>query len=524
MSIALLFFLSGLAFIGKTGIHFDAAYEIGGIYSCCAYAFKPVLFGYHVPIMVLPYLGAFKTWIYAPLLRYFEVTPFLLRLPSLLVGTASIVLFFVLLDRTIGRRGAITGALLLATDAVFVIATTYDFGPMAFLHFFLLAAILLLLDFERTPRYRTLALAFFLLGLATWHKALFIWMLDGLIVAAIVVFRRRVFSLVTLRRLAVGIASFCCGALPLIWFNIVISGATLRTNEVMAGRAPFYGKLIVLKKTMSGSVFFGWMIDDAQPSIHDESAAGVAAKASIALSDLLHGRPRSNGIFYVFLAACALLPWLWFTPFRKAAMFVFVYLATVWLQMIALPNTGAALHHVLLLWPFPHFLIAIAAASIARWRAPLWVAITIAMTGSNLLLLNQCFASLTTNGTTTIWTDAIYPLYDYLDSHKAGHVVVTDWGYSTTLCVFSDGSLPFQDISYALLGPSDAQIDWLRSLIGDPKNVFVEHAPGSEQFVAATQRFAWLADQTHRRKEVVAVIKDRNQRPRFEIVRYAAVP
>jgi hypothetical protein len=121
--IAALFFLTGLMFLRKAGIHFDASYELASFYRCCTPAFRPTLFGRAVPVMILPYLGAFKAWLYYPLLQSFEVTPVVLRLPVLLVGTVSVWLFFVVLDRTAGRRAAIAGALLLATDASFVIAT-----------------------------------------------------------------------------------------------------------------------------------------------------------------------------------------------------------------------------------------------------------------------------------------------------------------------------------------------------------------------------------------------------------------
>ena len=518
--IAILFFLSGLAFIQKAGLHFDATNEIGGFYPCCAYAFRPMFLGHMLPMMVLPYLGAFKTWLYYPLVHWFEVTPLLLRLPTLLAGTASVVLFFVLLDRTIGRLGAIAGALLLSTDAAFLIATTYDFGPVAFLHLFLLAGVLLLLDFERTQRYGTLALAFFLFGLALWHKALFIWMLDGLIVAAAIAFPRRVVALVTPRRVLVAIVALCCGAFPLIYYNIATGGATLRTQEVMSGAAPLSQKARMVRKTMSGNVFFAWLVEEAQPATVDRHPRGLAAKASVAVSDLLHGQPRSNGMFYEFLIACCLAPWLWFTRFRRATMFVMIYLAVTWLQMAALPNTGASMHHVLLLWPFPHFLIAIAVTGMAS--AMLWarVAIVIAMLASNVLLLNQYFAELTINGTTAIWTDAVNPLFEYLDSLKDVRVVLTDWGYSPTLCILSDGEMRFTDISYTLLGPSEAEVKWVRTLIEDPKTVFVQHAAGSEQFTAAAARLASLTAQARRTEEVIKVIADRNHRPRFEIVRY----
>src|SRR5206468_10751816 len=136
------------------------------------------------------------------------------------------------------------------------------FGPIVFLHFFLLAGILLLLRFDRTLRATDLGLGFFLFGVALWHKALFIWMLNGLVIATLLVFPKRVRTLISPRRAAVAAISFGVGALPLIYYNAVTAGATLHIGSVMSGKAPFSAKLLILKRTVDGSVLFGWMTEE----------------------------------------------------------------------------------------------------------------------------------------------------------------------------------------------------------------------------------------------------------------------
>jgi hypothetical protein len=520
--IVVLFFVSGLTFLRKAGMHFDASYELASFYGCCTPGFRPTPFGHAVPIMILPYLGAFKAWLYYPLLRYFEVTPAVLRLPMLLVGTVSVWLFFVLLDRTVGRRAAIAGALLLATDASFLIATTYDFGPVAFLHCFLLAGVLFLIKFERSGSSKYLVLAFFVFGLALWHKALFIWMLDGLAVASLFVFPRRIAAMLTPRRVVVATLSLCAGALPLIYYNVVTGGGTLRTSEVMSDANPISQKVLVLKKTFSGNVLFDWLTEETQPETQARPLE-FPEIASVKLSRIVGG-VRSNWMFYAFVVSCCLVPWLCFTQSRRPAVFVLIYLVVTWAQMVILPNTGASIHHVLLLWPFPHFLIAITgvqiSVSLGRYGARAATFVLVVVVATNLLLINQYYSDLVTKGTTVIWTDAINPLFNYLDSMEGVRIVTTDWGYVTTLCLLSDGEMPLHDISYTLLGPSTADAVRIRSLIEDKRNVFVDHIAQDEQFPAAREHLALLAAQTGRTRDVIAVIRDRNQRPRFEIVRY----
>ncbi|HXB71841.1 MAG TPA: hypothetical protein VNY05_26625 [Candidatus Acidoferrales bacterium] len=108
----------------------------------------------------------------------------------------------------------------------------------------------------------------------------------------------------------------------------------------------------------------------------------------------------------------------------------------------------------------------------------------------------------------------------YLESLKTGRIVTVDWGYATTLCLFSDGEMPLDDISYTLLNPSEPEAAWIGTLMRDPENVFVNHTEGGEQFAGVRARLASIAAQAGVRGKVVRIIRDRNDRPRFEIVRY----
>ena len=230
-------------------------------------------------------------------------------------------------------------------------------------------------------------------------------------------------------------------------------------------------------------------------------------------------------MMFAFGASCLLIL---FTQARRLGAFLLLYLAIAWGEMILLPNTGATVHHVLLLWPFPHFVIAVVAVEIARRFGKIGAAVSAAAMAvllcGNLLLINGYFASLSTQGTADIWTDAIYPLFNYLDALDRPHVIATDWGYGTTLCLLSGGDIQMDNISYTLLNPSKTDSQWLRSLIEDDRALFVDHTSDGVQFAAARQHLAALASEAGRHREIVKVIADRNSRPRFEIFRYAPGP
>jgi 4-amino-4-deoxy-L-arabinose transferase-like glycosyltransferase len=521
-SIAMAFVLAGLPFLRQSGMHYDASSELACFYSCSNPVFKIRMFNSWVPLMVIQYLGALKAWLYLPILKYLEVTAFVLRLPLLVAGAGSICLFFAILDRIAGRRTAIAGALLLATDASFLLSTCYDFGPVVLLHLFLLSGIFLLLRFEKTRRSRYLALAFFLFGLALWHKALFIWMLAGLAAASAVIFPKRILALVTPARVLLAVLSFGAGSLPLLYYNAVRAGATLHTEKVMSAPAPLAQKVLLFKKTMDSSVLFGWLTEYAQPETV-RAPSRMAGKISVKLNAIA-GAPRSNWMLYLFLTACLLVPWLWFTPARLPALFALIYVVAVWGQMAILPNTGGTVHHVILLWPFPHLLIAVALVRVAerfgRYGARVFAAALVAIVCSNAAVINRYYCDLVTHGTTAGWTDAINPLFARLDAAEGQRIVTVDWGYSTTLCLFSDGRMPLRDISFSLLQPSAGAQASIRALMGQPNTLFVDHTADSEVFPGVREHLDRIAAEAGCRKEVVQIIKDRNQRPRFEISRY----
>jgi hypothetical protein len=521
--IALAFFLLGLPFVASTGIHYDAAYELGCSYTCDNAAYSVTLLGHRIPLMVLPYVGSLKAWLYWPILQYLEPTPYALRLPLLAVAALTVWLAFLLLERMHGRAAAVAGALLLATDGAFLIASAYDFGPVVLLHFSLLAGMLLLLRFERTRSYVCLAGAFGIFGLALWHKALFIWMLTSLAIAALILFPKRIAKLVSPRSVSVAVLSLLVGASPLIYYNLAQHGATLHPSEMMSGNAPFSQKALLLRMTLDGSVMFGWLTEDKWPETV-RAPHGSLAKISSGL-DKWTGHPRRTWMVYAFAASCVLLL---FTQARRLGAFLLLYLAIAWGQMILLPNTGATVHHVLLLWPFPQFVVAVTSVEMARRFGKIGLTVSAAAMAvlicGNLLLINGYYAALSTQGAADIWTDAIYPLFSYLDSLDRPHIITTDWGYGTTLCLLSGGDIRMDNISYTLISPSKADSQWLRGLIEDDRALFVDHTKDGVVFHAARQHLAALALEAGRHREIVKVIADRNARPRFEIFRYAPGP
>src|SRR5260221_11927078 len=183
-----LFILLGMAVIPYAGIQNDEALFAGPLNQPIHRAFRARLFHRDIPLMVMSYIGTLKTLLYWPIFAWLGANVWTTRLPMLLAGAITIFLFFRLATRAAGPYAALLAVLILATDPMFLLTNTIDWGPVALEHLLLVTGTLFLLRFAQRalsgepgdfPN-RDLWLGFFCLGLALWNKAVFVWAFAGL--------------------------------------------------------------------------------------------------------------------------------------------------------------------------------------------------------------------------------------------------------------------------------------------------------------------------------------------------------
>ena len=494
-AILALFVATAMLFVSRPGIEADEAVVTGaGNYTW-----------FSLPVMHFSYVGALKTWLYLALFSFVKPSQVSLRAPMVLAGAVAVWLFFELLDQTVGRRAAWIGALLLATDSMFVILEALDFGPNA-LHFvFKLAAMVLLVRFHRQGSRWALAAAFFLIGLGLWDKAIFMWAVAGVALATLIVFPRELLSHLSIRNLAIAAASISLGALPLIAYNIHRPFDTFRSNAHLT-REPVHQKFVILQRTMSAPIFFGFFTS-VQPPPHPGEARNWFQTASQAASETAR-HPTRNLTLAALCAACL---GLFARASRKPVLFGLLACAGTWLPMIVTAGTGGGAHHAILLWPF-HFL-AISAALAAIPRPWISAAITLLLCASNVLVTNEYYWELVRNGPDTRFTDAIYSLENDLERMRAPQVYVLDWGILEPLTLLSDRKIPV------------APPDWhdaatLRKLLADPRSVFVAHTAQYAYFPGDRSAMEDFATGQGYEEVSTEVVYDRYGRPTFDVFRF----
>jgi hypothetical protein len=461
-----------------------------------------------IPVMVMSYIGTLKTLLYTVVFHIARPSVWSTREPMLLAGAASIWIFYLLLRRTAGPRAAALGAALLATDSCYLLTSVFDWGPVALQHLLLTASLYLLVRFAQKRGHRALAGGFFLLGLAMWDKALAVWMISGMAVAAAIVFWRPIAALLTPRRAGIAALWFVLGISPLLIFNAKTHWSTFRGNVNRdTGARVLEGKARMLMNTVNGQGLFGYLTDEdwQTPQPHPVSATLAGAV----------DHPRHTLMFYAALLALALAPFAGWPAFRTVA-FCAIALAVAWIQMALTANTGGSVHHTILLWPLPIWMVAVsfdgAARRLGRAGAPVLALVSTLLVGSNLLVLNEYHVMMARNGGSVSWSDAIYPLTERLQSAHPPAVFCVDWGIQDSLRLLGRGTVNTYDLS----GPPDNP-----AVFADPAFLFVGRPKEMEVFQGNGARLAATAAASGYRRETVAAIPDSFGRPAFEVYRFA---
>jgi len=413
---------------------------------------------------------------------------------------------------------ACIGALLLATDPAFLLTNTFDWGPVALEHLFLVTGCWLLCRFgQRTgsdARMWDLAAGFLCWGLALWNKAVFVWALSGIVAGGVLVFWPEIQRALKPRVILVAAAAFLTGALPLVIYNFKNASATVTENARLDPRS-VGGKRIQVELAANGSSLFGYLTGEdwwPNPKVPQSSRGQAAAW----IHDHL-GNHRKTGFYYVFGALLLAGSWWWK---YRAARFSLVFMAVAWFLMALTRDAGTSAHHVILLWPFPILFASVALASLP-WRPLAWTAAAL-MIALNLLVVNQYVYQFERDGAGDVFTDALNPLSSSLDTFADRKLYVIDWGIYENLNLLHEGRLDFRITLDPLStdSPRPEQLAELGNMLGDPTGLILTHVREHEVFRDRAPRLERAARSLGYRREMVQTIFDSNRRPMFEILRF----
>ena len=475
-----------------------------------------------VPIMQMTYLGSLKTWLYAPVFEVFGTGVYSLRVPTILLSAGAILLWTFWLRQVGGRTIAAVFVLLVATDPVYIMTSTFDWGPVVLQRLLFVAGVVLIWRYHKTGMTRYLFAAGVVFGLGLWDKALFIWVLSAACVMTLLVWRRAVVAALTGKACVIGAVALCIGAGPLIYYNVNAPANTFTSNINLSSEG-LLGKLYVARSTLEGQSLFGLIVRDGVSE--DAEVERQFGRLNRWTATVTRDDGHRTLLFWALTATVPALPLLWSTRFWGLAVWSLCVMAIAFAEMALNQGTGHGAQHISLLWPLPHVAIgcAIAALIDRRSRPVSYAGIVVlgCLVLSNCLVVNQYYRHAKAVGTAPTWTDAVFALAE-APAIQHAPVYVMDWGIMDSLRLLGEGDLDLRVgwERFTQDGGEQAAAKWvLDPRQAESHNRFIFRVAEQEVFRGVSDRFqrALSAGNVNRVKE--AVISDRHGRPTFEIWR-----
>ncbi len=432
-------------FLTGPGIEEDEALFVGPFVDKAPALYEWHLGHFRIPVMTMDYIGALKSWLYWPIFRLWSPNVWSMRLPVCLLSVITLLVFADVVRRAAGSRVALAAAVFLATDAVFVLINVFDM-TVCLLLLATVAFLNLLQRYETTGKRRFLATAFFVVGLALWYKAVFIFPLVAMLLGLAVAYPRQSWRSVTLRNLALAAVTIAVGAAPLIAFNWERRGATVQASGALP-TVPAIEKLVMLQHTFDGRAFEHYMFR----STFAEKIPLIGAPIGELVIQWYresHFGPGSALLPALVLALFA-LPFLRKSAVFPALVFSWVAMAAAYGAMFVFRDAGAGPHHTVLLYPAPHFIVAASAAALAERylrgkQSTAFLAFCAILVASNLWLLGHYAHAERSNGFSAYWSDGVERLADVL-GHQNLPVAVLDWGIHNGVQIHTDDTVVFAD-------------------------------------------------------------------------------
>jgi hypothetical protein len=377
-----------------------------------------------LPVFIMPYLGALKAWIYAPIFQLCGVSVLTIRLPAILLAAVTLLVFYRAMRGTLGPLWASTVAWIMAVDPVNLFPSRLDWGPTVLMHLFQAAIIALWFSYREKPKLWKPAIIVVCFGLGFFDKFNFAWFASAFATGIFVCYPDSVKNI--------------WSSLPRFvpWFMVVLAAIALGTMLYTVrqllylpsiGISDVQVRWIGLVGTLSGAVVAGFVF---------ESPAGIIC--------FTPGLLILIGGFLVLTCLALPMSTAQARENRKNGIFCLILAFLIFVQIVITPHAGGA-HHYAMIFPLPLLAFAFLAKSLysqfRRKNARCLAGILLAVTAVLVFLANAHNTAVfvshfqANSHYNPRWSPAIYSLSDYIDQHglEAKTIICVDWGLYTQL-------------------------------------------------------------------------------------------
>jgi 4-amino-4-deoxy-L-arabinose transferase-like glycosyltransferase len=289
-----------------------------------------------LPLMQRPaYVGAVKAWLHAPIFAAFGINPWTVRLPSILIAAAALVILWSFARRELGGVWAMLLLALIAIDPVLTSHARLDWGPQMLALLLRVTALAAVWRWLQTGRFHWLAAACGAMLVGFADKLSFLWVIGALLGATVLVAGR--VGYVRLRDGAPWQPALAAatGAL-LLWGTLALVPPAAPIDALLQAGVPGIGERIANIWRLYALTFSGnWV-----------------------LYRVFGTKPITTALFGVLvlvqLVTAAGLLWSWrpWTPARRFLAFLTATLVLLFAAIVTTPHVSVA-HHLFMLWPLP---------------------------------------------------------------------------------------------------------------------------------------------------------------------------
>ena len=364
-----------------------------------------------VPILIMPYIGALKAWLYIPIFRLFGVSALTVRLPVILLAAVTLLILFRAMRPTLGGAWAAIVVWLLALDPANIFPSRLDWGPTVLMHFFQAAILALWFSYRDVPQVWKIGLIGLCCVLGFFDKFNFIWF-----VAAF----------------AVGVALCYPGNLKRLWLSCSKSIRWVTVILALAGLSAAAHLILPIMQLPSLATLRPHLEQSWSEFQIALSGVGVAEYVLGSAAGIIGSVPHKLVITAACLAlVCLVIPMSNANACenRKNGLFCLLIGFFVFVQIVITPQAGGPHHHSML-FPLPLLASAFFARALYdhfRSMNLSWVA---GLTAGAVAALAICVFLVNVNNTMVyishfrnsshykpLWSPAIYSLSRYINDH-----------------------------------------------------------------------------------------------------------
>jgi len=444
-----------------------------------------------IPTMLMPYIGAVKAWLYAPIFTVFGVSVDSVRVPAVLLAALALVLAVLLVYRLLGRWPAVVLAVLLATDPVYGVVSRADWGPIVISALLRVSALLCYFAFLRRKAVRYLWLLVLSLSLGLFNKLDYIWFIAALGVAALVVHHRELLAILRRRVAAVLIpVAILAGVLIAAFFALILPATRL---PLAGSRASLGGRVSevahLFRITVDGTGVYQYMT--GSPLAHATLMGSLfpyvlIGCAAVAVWSLAWGRRRAPEDP---LAAAA----------STTTFFLIVF--AVLAVGIVLTRQATGPQHIMLLWPLPAVLAICLLATVIHvpLRTPRRAAVAVIGVALTALFVTQVRTTATyvhayrsRRQWSAIWSPEIYAAARAVaqSAPQVESVISADWGLGTQIFALGNEAVRdrFADPWPSFTNPAATPVALQHEFFEGHSVIVVFHTQTAQIMPSTTQR------------------------------------